>query len=418
MFSKFCRTADSTEACIENPTLLDSKPSGGKLHCEIATVSATSSAANDLQEWFEVLPSHDQVGWLGGDSDVSVVIEGGPTGKRALWIFADTFVSKYGSLTQSRILEGNVMPNSTVAIVNLEVNGKAETPRFYWRSGSSGEPVSFFELPQEQTDDGQLIWPVSGTSSQCGRSVVLLAQRIKGFLNVIGTTVIVIPDATVEDPRDWVYNTYGIGSATLVWFSSIFFPVAGKDEVYIFGHAGTQEFPPSQNSETILARSTFGRLLDGDWESTEYWVQSGRWSQEAAVFKPIGLPSWETTCNWSTELGLWYSFYIEPFGSQVFVCTAESVTGQWATTKVFNIPEPFTKGPWINYAAKSHPELRRANQGGNANEAELIFTFVSNVLEDTEAQSSGSTLFGLGQMQPYRRGYWPRFVRVIAKREV
>lgn len=57
-------------------------------------------------------------GWLGGDSDVSVVIRGGPTGKRVLWIFADSLIGRYDGKTRARVGAGSEMPCSSVALVD------------------------------------------------------------------------------------------------------------------------------------------------------------------------------------------------------------------------------------------------------------------------------------------------------------
>jgi len=193
---------------------------------------------------------------------------------------------------------------------------------------------------------------------------------------------------------------------------------SSDEHVYVMGHAGDGKTPPNQLSPTVLARTKYSCLLGGEWESSaEYWSAPGTWKAKPDALMPIGLPSWETTCEWSGELGLWYSFNIPAFSTEVYLYTAEEITGDWCNVKVFDIPAPFTSAPWISYAAKPHQELGRLGVSGDTEgKAELVFSFVSNALEVEAVQSTGGTLFGMGQMEPWRRGYWPRFVRVTASR--
>jgi len=387
-------------------------------------LSAQGSPAEDLQAQFEVLPEACEAGWLGADSDVSVVINGGPTGRRALWIFADTFITKYDSSNQSRVLEGHQMPNNTLGLIACTDEGCTGRAQFFWQRDEAGAIRSFFEPLAENKADGELFWPVAGIASRCGNSVLLLATRVKGFMNVVGTSVIVLKDvADIDDPRQWQYTTYDVGSADLTWFSSVFFADSrGEgDMVYIFGHGkGADGSLPSQNSDTVLARASLQHLLEHDWAKTEYWTTPGVWSAQPEGLKALGLPSWETTCNWSEALGRWYSFNIPAFTTDIFLHTAEDITGEWIKTKVFSVPYPFAQSPWISYAAKAHPELarsdrRRDSPGLADGDCELVFSFISNAWVDSSVETSGNILFAPGGMEFHQRGYWPRFVRVAAR---
>mmetsp|Transcript_120876 Transcript_120876/g.386966 ORF Transcript_120876/g.386966 Transcript_120876/m.386966 type:complete len:441 (+) Transcript_120876:85-1407(+) len=383
-------------------------------------VSTQGSPAEDLQVQFEVLPGPGEAGWLGGDSDVSVVIGGGATGRRALWIFADTFITKYDRNDQSRVLDGIHMPHNTLALVECIEERCTGRPQFFWQRDEAGAIVSFFEPPAEKKDDDELLWPVAGIASRDGNSVLLLATRIKGFMNVVGTSVIVSKDvARVDDPHQWQYTTYDVGSTDLTWFSSVFFADnrGEGDTVYIFGHGkGADGSAPSQNSDTVLARGSLGDLLEHDWERTEYWTAPGVWSAQPEGLKAVGLPSWETTCNWSEALGRWYSFNIPAFTTDIFMHTAAEITGEWNKTKVFSIPYPFTQAPWISYAAKRIPSWSAQTEAGVPwglpRGCELVFSFISNALADTPTDN---IIFEPGSMEFTQRGYWPRFVRVIAK---
>jgi hypothetical protein len=87
-------------------------------------VVAKATPAPDLQAQFEVLPEDGAKGWLGADSDVSLVIGGGKTGRRELWIFADTYVTTYQKSTGQRLWKGMEMPHSTVALVDCRPAGE------------------------------------------------------------------------------------------------------------------------------------------------------------------------------------------------------------------------------------------------------------------------------------------------------
>eukprot|EP00443_Scrippsiella_acuminata_P015963 CAMPEP_0115203094 /NCGR_PEP_ID=MMETSP0270-20121206/18469_1 /TAXON_ID=71861 /ORGANISM="Scrippsiella trochoidea, Strain CCMP3099" /LENGTH=445 /DNA_ID=CAMNT_0002616537 /DNA_START=86 /DNA_END=1423 /DNA_ORIENTATION=- len=433
-----CRETVS-EVVVDLPTLLTSRRQYKSAEAkpakslqadgtsESTQVSASAIPAVEAQQRFEVLPVAEQKGWLGGDSDVSLVIGGGPTGRRALWIFADTFISTYDASTQTRVYNGYSMPHSTLGLVEMTESGCTGQVEYIWQTDAAGQLVSFFEPSSEQKVDGELLWPVAGIASRDGRSAVLLAQRIKGFLTVVGTTLIILPDvASVDDPRQWKYTTLDVGSADLTWFSSIFFADAEGDTVYIFGHGpGADGSAPTQSSPTVLARACLADLLDQNWERTEYWVAPGAWSASPDNFQVLEVPSWETTCIWSKELSLWYSFNIEAFGSEIFLWTAEDITGTWTKTSIYQIPAPFNASPYINYAAKAHPELVQQtcvspadySTGTGEKEVELVLSFVSNVFgTSSEGQSTGNLLFGKGQMAWPVRAYWPRFLRVTAKR--
>ena len=150
-----------------------------------------------------------------------------------------------------------------------------------------------------------------------------------------------IPDVVSnEDPRQWQYTGHDVGTSELTWFSAVFFAEPDGDQVYLFGHVGAGQ---NSTSPTILSRANFADLLQQNWDRREYWAQPGQWSKDPANFQTIGVPSWETTCTWSCELGLWCSFWIPFLDPAVYLYTAETVTGEWAVTKI--LPTPSAQMP-------------------------------------------------------------------------
>jgi hypothetical protein len=115
--------------------------------------------AADLQNMFEVLPPEGSRGWMGAESEVSIVIGGGSTGRRALWLFADTYITHFNASANQRQWAGMEMPHSTVAIVECvaavaltggqngaphECSGR---PTYHWRTAEGGAAESFWRLP-------------------------------------------------------------------------------------------------------------------------------------------------------------------------------------------------------------------------------------------------------------------------------
>mmetsp|Transcript_67655 Transcript_67655/g.207251 ORF Transcript_67655/g.207251 Transcript_67655/m.207251 type:complete len:129 (-) Transcript_67655:34-420(-) len=124
--------------------------------------------------------------------------------------------------------------------------------------------------------------------------------------------------------------------------------------------------------------------------------------------------------------------------------TAEAITGTWTRTSVYKIPAPFNASPYLNYAAKAHPELVQPAVTAEAVDVklglgcacacgcacdsmavrergvELMLSFVTNVLtadtDEQHGQSTGNLLFGKGQMAWPVRAYWPRFLRVVVRK--
>jgi hypothetical protein len=413
---------------------------GGAAWAGDPTVTGESATADELQARFEVLPAKGKVGWTGADGDVSVEIAGGGTGRRSLWAFADTLMAEYDAQTHSRIQDTLQMPHSTVALIELTDEGATGQVEYFWKVGADGKLVPFFLPSDEQVANGEMLWPVAGLASRDGRSVLFLTSRVRvdtstntNTISLVGTTAIVIPDVVSnEDPRQWQYTRHDVGTSELTWFSAVFFAEPEGDQVYLFGHSGAEQNP---NSPTILSRANFADLLQQNWDRREYWAQPGQWSKDPANFRTIGVPSWETTCTWSCELGLWCSFWIpfpDPAGPPpaVYLYTAETVTGEWAMTKILDIPPPFNADPWFSYAAKAHPELQQrslsdgaagqASQGAPL-QANLVYTYVSNLNtlgmpEQQALEEFSAEFFEPGGMLFPKRGYWPRYMNVMISR--
>ena len=481
---RFTVTA-AVDAAADRPVGDDDETGGAPVVAGSKVVVTSATSAADLQTQFEVLPSGiaGQPGWLGADSDVSIVIAGGATGRRALWIFADTYISDYDAPKEQREWSGVQMPHSTVALVECNCTNARQPqqqpqpppqphqqrecsapPQFHWKSGADGRAATFWVLPDPlplppspsppPAKPKPLLWPVAGLASRDGTKVILLAQRIMGGMNLVGSDAIVVDDATIDDPTKWLYTITPIPSTsrgsngalnngTLTWFSAIEWahPEDADDEtVFLFGHDSSLK---QIGRKSLLARANFSRLLQGDWSQLGYWTTAG-WKSgayDSAAMQPLAVPSWETTLRWSSELQRWYTFNADHGygGGNISLWTALEVTGEWESTYAYTMPSPFTPegGEWLCYAAKSHPELAAAHAEVPAaaeaaasssssaspppppaplpegQEVELIFSWICNTAGNasvTQAQE-----FQPGGMVLARRGYWFRFVRLMAK---
>jgi len=384
----------------------------------------SASFAHDLQTQFEVLPEVGERGWMGADSAASIVIGGGRTGRRTLWLFADTLLTKYHVRNQSRQWDGLQMPRSSIGLVECDAASCSGRPEYLWhhddsRVGSTIGEASFFEPPLADMQNGVRLWPVAGVAARDGKSALLLAIRVNVTdYSVSGTTLIVLPDvASVEDPRKWEYHLYDVGAGNVTWFTAISFADREGDSVYLWGHIG------SNKHVTYLARSTYSELMQGRWDTAKYWsrgsgAESSQWSRDAGAenLTPIGPASWEGTITWSEELGLWYSFFTDDDDASdpgIYMYAAKDMTGPWTKFKAYDIPGPFgTDGKaWSCYAAKAHPELAGVPTERHR-DVDLVFTYLCN-----ERGGSQKLFETMGMFWPVR-SYWPTFVRVSVPRNL
>jgi hypothetical protein len=381
-------------------------------------IDAVATPATNLQNDFEVLPpSLGKVGWLGADSDVSVVIRGGSSGRRVLWIFADTFVMQYNETSNSRLLPLQAMPHSTLAISQCTLAACHGPPLFSIRKNASGAVApAMFENPAVENGK-ETVWPVAAISSRNRGMVLVLAQRVDSDMNLLGFASISLEVGDGDDPSQWNYTMRNAGGPELTWFSGITYmhpDLVNDDTVYLFGHKGNSQ------DTTLLSRARLSALLQHRWDELEFWSQGGVWMNTSHRLLEMEVPSWEATWHWSVGLGLWYTFNLNNYevgGAAINMWTAEYITGPWANTSLLLVPPPFnsTTGPdpkWTCYAAKAHPELVTAQFDSGAGKDELVFSYVCNAGQDV----MNSELFQTGGMDMAIRGYWPRFVRVAATR--
>jgi len=396
-----------------------SGPAAGAAGADLEVSQATLAA--DLQAQFDVVPKSGVRGWLGADADASVVVGGGRTGRRALWLFSDTLFGEFDGNAQTRVVKGRQMPHSTVALIECTNTTCGGRPTFYARPNSTApapgklQVQSFFRPPREQEVLGQHLWPVAAIAARDGKSVIGLAIRFSGTdlatLVVYGATAIIITGvADRDDPRDWNYTTYDFGRTGWNWFSAIGYAEAQGDALYIWGHFGNDK------SKTYLARGAYSRLLAGDFECLQYWTGAERasgafapWVDDGKRLLAIGTPSWEATFDWSEPLGVWYTFYMDAMApTDIYMWTAEKMTGPWSQTHIFAVPAPFgTPGSgWMCYATKAHPELAAP---ANGTSAELVLTYICNV-----ANNGIEPLYDNLSMFWPKRGYWPNILRLRA----
>jgi len=125
---------------------------------------------------------------------------------------------------------------------------------------------------------------------------------------------------------------------------------------------------------------TLSSYMDGSWVAT---------SLLSPVYTGVSL-------QYSSFLRRWYSVAIDWLGKQALLQTAESITGPWDSTPIYDLPPPFNDSNLMAYTGKAHPELAD-------NENEIVFTYVANtpgvvypLFED------GADIL-----------YVPRFVRIV-----
>ena len=379
-----------------------------------------SSAALDLQSYFEVLPPKDTIGWLGADADFTVAIAGSDgSGKpsRLLWVFSDTVMTYYLPETNQRDISGFSlpMPHNSIAIVD---NCTSATdlagvycqgpPRFMSRY-----PNSFFEVGGNTTD---YLWPMSGVSTEDGERVLLLACQSTERQVCNASASIRIDNCSAASPFDWSYVTAKIPYTSMVQAATSGFSCCGsisKDPtdpsmVYLLG---------AISGQTVIARSRLDDLLDGDWSRLEFsrGLDKG-WSPSIAYAAPNNLPvTTETTITFDGRMGLWYMFLIVNYPTTykmlIFYSSSIAATVWKNTTVMESIPEPFNNGSYVCYAAKAHPEYISPTSGDICcdDEERSVFqlecTWICNPLDM-------DMLFSVNSMKQGLRSYWPQFLSV------
>lgn len=374
----------------------------------------SAETADDLQPLFEARES----GWTGGDVATSVPIDN----ENTLWIFGDSVI---GETSDGRRINPKGMPHNTVAVLSgrgHEIPRPSDV-RFSWRE-TDGKPTAVF-YPQE--GNSTFYWILSGIRR--GDQLLLLGSIVKpteepGIFNfkIEGTIAIVVSNTT-GDPLKWnvTSSRFSATNSSVNWYTSISYAVdyqhnyphlfndrlLGLDNVvYLLGSSG-QGF----DSSVVLGRAKLTDLMLFNFDSFEVYVQSMvngasyvwmSWEEVLGMNQsnwrlvPLFTPGVsEGSLVYNRQLSSWYMLVTRMFDYKIDIWTAQTVTGPWSSTLVYEIPEPWRNTKvYLNYAAKSHPGLA-------VQEKEIVFTYMTNAMSLTG-------LFKPGEAKTYV----PRFVRL------
>lgn len=368
----------------------------------------SSERADDLQQLFEGRTS----GWTGGSVATSIVMDK----ENTLWIFGDSIVGEIRNGTRTTV-QGT--PHNTLALVSGSGYHNS-TVTFFWRE-SSGRPSAVF-FPKEGNDT--FYWILSGIRHDSG--LLLLGAIVKPATNPglfqfeIQGTVVIVASNTSGDPLNWNFTQFKFTAtnSSVNWFSSISYADDYKyrypdlfsdqllglsDVVYILGSSRQ-----GIDSSAVLGRTKLTDLMSFDYDSFEVYAESAtdtsikKWASWEEVLG-VNQSRWrlvslfspatsEGSLVYSNDLDSWYILIVRMFDNKIDIWTADKVIGPWSHTLIYEIPEPWKDTTrYLNYAAKSHPELATQN--------EIVLTYITNTL-------SLGGLFQHGEA----RTYVPQFV--------
>ena len=371
----------------------------------------SSETADDLQQLFEGRNS----GWTGGSVATSIAMDK----ENTLWIFDESIVGEINDGTRTKV-QGR--PHNMLALVSGHGYDKSAVT-FFWRE-TSGKPSAVF-YPKE--GNNTFYWILSGIKGDNG--LLLLGAIVKptdypGIFNfeIQGTIRIVVSNIS-GDPLNWNFTQFKFTAtnSSVNWFSSIScandykynYPhlfsdrlLGLNDVVYILGSSGQ-----GIDSSAVLGRAKLTDLMSFDFYSFEVYVESvtddsaklwASWEEVLGVnqsrWRLVSLFSpavSEGSLVYSDDLNSWYILVVRMFDYKIDIWTAANVTGPWSCTLVYEIPEPWRDtAVYLNYAAKSHPEL--ATQAN-----EIVFTYMTKAV-------TFSGLFQPGEAKTYV----PQFVRL------
>jgi hypothetical protein len=329
---------------------------------------------------------HREPRWLGGDGALTVPL----ANDRILWLFGDSFVAKGDVHRRNQ----SVMVRNSVAIQRGR-DPLTATLSFAWRTGSRGEPASFFP---ERGD--RWYWPGHGARLAEGPLVLFLFELIGtpgeglGFAST-GYGVVVI-DNPESAPLEWQLQ-FTRGPA--LPFDALPATAVVRDGEHIVGVAIRQR----SDHAGALVRWKVAAIARGDLESAEWWagVERGWVPTEALgaagpvfVLDDAGA---ECSLHRDPQTGTYLHVATYGFGAtDIGVRTAPALTGPWSEPRiVFRPPESDGPRPFV-YAAKAHPELVGLQPG------DLLVTYATNSF----------TFADLFSDEGERSLYWPRFVAV------
>ncbi|TDE09902.1 DUF4185 domain-containing protein [Jiangella asiatica] len=329
--------------------------------------------------------------WVGGDSAYSV-----PVGEdRAVWIFADTFISARGGERRSA---DSTMINNSVGIQD-GLDPATGTMRFFWRRRADGRPASFLG-----TDDHTFLWPCNAVLLD-GR-LLLFAMRVRSrkmtpeeyeragnlaSFELVGWVARLVENP-LDDPDRWRVRDLDTGTCRFATTLGAGALLVDGDHLYAHASAG------SDTRGQYLARWRIADAADGHLTDREWWFgPDAGWLSEHAPLPTVPAPTvdapqTEFTVHRDAAGRLVWVQTDGLFRADIVVREGERPEGPWTPfAPVYHPPEGDVEGGFV-YGAKAHPEQRGA--GGD-----LVLTYNNNALRS-------EMLMGRPEL------YYPTFVRV------
>jgi hypothetical protein len=316
--------------------------------------------APDLDGLFQLRP----VGWLG--ADVSSSFHMGNS--LYMWLWGDTLLGKLALHPQHPTVERqwSVMPHSSLAWMNMSESLEV---KFWWRLLPNGQvDTQGLFTPQHPTIAGEYYWTINGMIGPKTGYLFVVAMAIYDptptTFQQVGTDIIVITNP-FEHPERWNYKTSRIPSSNsnISWNTAVTYFGGSYYFVGLNGGHGA-----------ILSRITEEALARFDWNSMQFLTTGLRWSSVAsplAVLFPS--PFTEGSLQWHPHLKQWFMILSQAFDNNIYIATSAKLEGPWTKQAIYTVPPPFNGALFINYGAKSHPELATFSN-------EIVLTYNCNAI--------------------------------------
>lgn len=324
-------------------------------------------------------------GYLGADGAASVALDE----ERVLWVFGDTMLGN--SFAGDR--QGSMVRNS-IAIQDT-AGGMPGTVEYYWNLDDRllGD---FFH--SGSWEDPHWYWPGAGV--RYGETVYLFLTKLTGGEGDDGFAFETV-DCTlfrVRNPDDhpdaWIFDSVDLGFGDQHFNINVAALVEGE-HVYLLGYDDGPERLPSERY-AFLARLPVEALEESaPGDHVEFWSQGGEWRSGHDALDPLFRPgTTESGLYYDEVIGRYVTATIEPFTPDVFLVTAEDLTGPWMVQKIYEIPGLLNRGDdnYHAYTPRVHPML--APKAGV-----IVLTYVINT-KDFWSMFSDLDI------------YYPRFVRL------
>ena len=306
--------------------------------------------------------------WWGADAAYSIPL----SDSRSVWIFGDTL---YGD---RRVVEGNEprMVRNSIGISTCD--GSEWKVNYFIRRGDKAQPEDFFHAQHKNT----WYWALDGFLYKGNLWVTLLCVRRapKTSSAALGFETCGADLANVSglenDPQQWRIQYFPLVADGVHAYPSATAVVEGE-YAYIFALLESGSRP------MLLTRIRLDGL-DAPAEHLQYLSKSGAWKpglKPADAKHVMKRGSTEMTVRYHPALKEWVAImnYPKMHSDKIVARTAPNLAGPWSGgTVIYRIPEMQKGMPGYDkdtfcYAAKEHPEFRRAGS--------LLITYACNTMK-------------------------------------